>query len=160
MEFLRGEKEVEAAQWMNAASMTARHALCQRAKCGAVIVNNSEIIGKGYNAPPLDNIKCCMCSEQLRPNKQKYDATCCIHAEWRAIIDALKNTAEKIKGSRLYFISIDDNGMIKKSEKPYCTVCSRLALDTGIAEFLLWHRDGICAYPTDEYNNLSYQFTG
>jgi len=45
-----------------------------------------------------------------------------------------------------------------KSGKPYCTVCSRLALDNGIKEFVLWHTDGIKGYDTKEYNKLSYDF--
>ena len=45
-----------------------------------------------------------------------------------------------------------------KAGKPYCTVCSRLAIDSGIVEFVLWHESGITAYPTDEYNDLSYDF--
>lgn len=28
-----------------------------------------------------------------------------------------------------------------------------------ITEFALWHEEGITAYPTDEYNDLSYGFS-
>ena len=149
----------DAEQWMYAAAAEATKALCLRARCGTVIVEGGRVIGCGYNAPPLDNKKGRTCLlDYGDTDKPKYDRTCCMHAEWRAIIDALKTHSQNIVGSRLYFVRVDDKGAIKKSGKPYCTVCSRLALDTGISEFLLWHEDGIAAYPTDEYNTLSYHY--
>ena len=33
-----------------------------------------------------------------------------------------------------------------------------MALDVGIAEFVLWHEKGVCVYDTKEYNELSFQF--
>lgn len=158
MEYLKGKQEVEAIKWMNEAAEVAKKALCLKAKCGTVIVKDSEIIGEGYNAPPLDQETNRTCSKEFGPGKPKYDQTCCMHAEWRAILDTLKRNPDKIKGSKLYFIRIDDSGDIKKSGKPYCTVCSRMALDTGIDKFLLWHEEGICEYPTYEYNQLSYEY--
>ena len=158
MEYLKGQQEKEAIKWMEEAAKFARKALCLKAKCGAVIVKDGEIIGSGYNAPPLDKEEHRTCLKEFGQGKPKYDRTCCMHAEWRAIIDALKKNADKIKDSKLYFIRVDDVGNIKKSGKPYCTVCSRLALDTGIEKFLLWHEEGICEYKTDEYNRLSYEY--
>ena len=41
---------------------------------------------------------------------------------------------------------------------PYCTIYSKMALDSGVAEFILWQNKGICVYNTKEYNALSFQF--
>lgn len=158
MEYLKEQQEKEAIRWMNEAAKVAKKALCFRAKCGTVIVKNGEIIGEGYNAPPLDKEENRTCDKKFNFGKLKYDRTCCMHAEWRAIINALKINPEKIEGSKLYFIRIDENEKIKKSGKPYCTVCSRMALDTGIEKFVLWHEDGICEYSTNEYDKLSYEY--
>lgn len=158
MKYLLGNELVEATRWMNNVANVAKKALCLRAKCGTVIVRNGQIIGSGYNAPPLDKIEDRICLQEFTPGKPKYDKTCCIHAEWRAIMDALKSNPEKINGSTLYFTRVDERGEIIKSGKPFCTVCSRLALDSGVSEFVLWHDEGICVYPTDEYNKLSYQY--
>jgi len=158
MEYLKGQQEQEAIHWMNKAAESAEKALCLKAKCGTVIVKDGEVIGEGYNAPPLDREDNRTCNKEFKEGKPKYDHTCCVHAEWRAIADALKKNHNKIKGSKLYFVRVGDDGEIKKSGKPYCTVCSRLALDNGIAYFLLWHEDGIAEYPADEYNQLSYQY--
>ncbi len=158
MKYLKGEEEQEAIKWMNEAAESAKKALCLKAKCGTVIIKNGEVIGRGYNAPPLDKEENRTCNKQFGSGKPGYDRTCCVHAEWRAIMDALKKNPDKIAGSKLYFTRVGDNGELKRSGKPYCTVCSRLALDSGIADFLLWHKEGIGEYPTNEYDRLSYEY--
>jgi deoxycytidylate deaminase len=158
MKYLTGVKEVEARTWMMKASEVAARALCKKAKCGTVIVQNNEIIGTGYNAPVLDKEENRMCDAEYKSGKPKYDTTCCVHAEWRAIVDALKQNPEKISGSTLYFSRVGNSGEIKKSGKPFCTVCSRLAVDNGIKTFVLWHEEGILEYPTAIYNRMSYEY--
>ena len=158
MKILENKEEKDAIGWMNEAAKIAREALCLKAKCGTVIVKNGEIIGRGYNAPPLDDPKNRTCHEDHPGGKPKYDRTCCMHAEWRAVFDALKKNPEKLAGSKLYFTRVDNAGNTKKSGDPYCTTCSRIALDSGVAEFLLWQEKGIVSYPTDEYNLLSYAY--
>ncbi len=157
-EFLIGSQKKEAIQWMNGAADMAKMALCHRAKCGTVIVKNGEVIGQGYNAPPLDKEENKICDMEPSPGKPNYDKTCCMHAEWRAIMDALRQNPEKLEGSKLYFTRVDDNGNIKKSGEPFCTTCSRMALDVGVRKFVLWHESGIREYPTDLYNQLSYRY--
>lgn len=159
MRYLEDKEEQDGSKWMKEAAKIAEKALCLRAKCGTVVVKDGEVIGEGYNATPLDDLRNQICLDEYDfSGKPKYDHTCCMHAEWRAILDATKRNPEKLKGSKLYFTRVDEQGNIIKSEEPYCTVCSRLALDVGIAEFLLWHDAGICAYPTDEYNKISYDY--
>lgn len=137
----------------------AQKALCLRSKCGSVVVLNDEIIGRGYNAPPQDDItkRKCGLIYSTTQRKPKSDRTCCVHAEQRAIIDALVNHKD-LTGSRLYFARLDAQGNLQKSGEPYCTVCSRLALDNGVAYFGLWHESGIRMYDTKEYNDLSYAY--
>lgn len=59
---------------------------------------------------------------------------------------------------QLIFTRIDEDGRIKQSGQPYCTICSKMAFDSGISKFLLWHEKGICEYETKEYNNLSFEY--
>lgn len=137
----------------------AGRSMCKRGRIGAVVVLGEEVIGRGYNAPPNDSEENRMCHTDYRISdaKPKTDRTCCVHAEWRAIIDAIKNKKD-ISSSSIYVAGVDTDGTVIKSSKPYCTVCSRLALDTGIKYFVLRHEDGIRAYDTKEYNKLSYDF--
>ena len=139
------------------ASEEAKKALCEKAKCGAVVVLGDRVVGRGYNAPPKDNKESCKCSLQYSEKslKPKSDRTCCVHAEWRAIVQALKQEGD-IDGAD--FARVDNDGEMLFSGKPYCTVCSRLALDVGIRKFFLWHEEGMRGYDTKEYNDVSYKF--
>lgn len=147
-------------KWFQEARTVAQKALCRRAQCGAVIVANNEVIGSGYNAPPRDDMANAKCDEEDydRSKKPKYDLTCCVHAEWRAIMDALGHHPKELQGSTLYYVRTDESGNIRPSGKPFCTVCSRLALDVGITKFGLMHEGGAVYYGTQEYNNLSYSY--
>lgn len=144
---------------INEAKKEAAKSTCLKSKCGSILVKNKEIIGRGFNSPP-NNLKS---QQRCLANKEDYhkkvtDKTCCIHAEQRAIIDALKTNPDKVKGSSLYFIRLDKDENNSPAGKPYCTICSKLALDMEIKEFILWHEEGICAYDPEEYNNLSFQY--
>ena len=139
------------------AAEVASQAMCLRAKCGSVIVNNLEIIGRGFNAPPLGDKAQRLCDVELdTATKPKYDKTCCVHAEWQAILDACKTNADKLAGSVLYFMRIDSDGNFTDAGEPFCTVCSRLSVESGIAEFALYNNQGADIYPVAEYNRRSY----
>jgi deoxycytidylate deaminase len=112
-------------------------------------------IGQGYNSMPCDLQTECF-KDGLAPTF-KSDKTCCIHAEQRAITDALKNH-EDLTGSSLYFIRLDDNDQPKHSGEPYCSICSKMALDVGIAYFHLWRKEGWVRYEAKEYNDITFQY--
>lgn len=139
------------------AAETAKDATCFRAKCGSVIVKDSIVIGRGYNAPPLNDEGQRLCVANINTlAKPKYDKTCCVHAEWNAVIDACKTNADKLAGSVLYFMRIDEQGEFTDAGDPFCTVCSRLTMASGVAEFALYNNEGADIYPLDEYNLKSY----
>lgn len=159
MKYLSGEEEKKAMEFIDKATEVALDATCFRNRCGSIIVRNDEIIGSGFNSPPANKELQRRCLESKDSYHEKVtDKTCCIHAEQRAIIDALKRNPDKIIGSRLYFVRLDKKGNKTRAGKPYCTICSKMALDIGIAEFVLWHDKGVCVYKTDEYNTLSFQY--
>ena len=145
--------------FMNEAIKEARRSTCNRSKCGSVIVKDNVIIGKGFNSPPgnLESQRRCILAKKTY-NEKVGDKTCCIHAEQRAIIEVLKKNPEKIKNSTLYFIRLGKEGNKSFAGKPYCTHCSKLALDVGIVGFALWHEKGICIYDIEEYNDLSFKY--
>lgn len=161
MRLLQGEEESRGIAYMEEAASLARAALCLDARCGAVIVKDGVIVGRGFNSPPhgaSGESRCHIPKTAYHPRVT--DKTCCIHAEIRAIQDALKKRGEALPGSALYFIRVDKEGaLIRAAGKPYCTLCSKMALDAGISEFVLWQESGLAAYGTDEYNTLSYGYT-
>lgn len=146
-------------KYFEAAQEVATQATCTRARCGAVIVNETgNIIGKGYNAPPLEDESQRMCDAEFNiQEKLKSDKTCCVHAEWNAIMEALQDYPAQIAGSTLYFMRVDEEGKFTEAGQPYCTVCSRLALQAGVYTFALWNQ-GPELYDTRTYNTLSYQY--
>jgi deoxycytidylate deaminase len=149
----------QAEHWMQAAAQVATGALCSRARCGSVIVKNNKIIGSGFNAPPLNQVESQRCHiPKSTTGKPGYDQTCCLHAEWRAIMDALKNEGVDLLDADLYFARIDTDGNITPCGPVVCTVCSRLALDAGIKQFYVKNSRGIKTYSTSEYNNLAYEY--
>jgi len=156
---LSGDEEKKALQHIAKAAQTALNSTCARFRCGSVIVKNDEIIGSGFNSPPKEREeqRRCSCPKDAY-HKKVTDKTCCVHAEQRAIMDALRRNSDKIAGSRLYFIRLDENGKPSRAGKPYCTICSKMALDSGVNDFVLWHADGICVYDAGEYNLLSFEY--
>ena len=157
---LHGIEERAAKGWFKIAAETALKSSCLRSKCGSVVVKGEQVIGVGYNSPPGDiPPEKCLKDEIKGDDTFISDATCCVHAEDRAIRDALaKHSWDGVRGARLYFVRIDESGNIKKSGDPYCTWCSKTALDERISKFVLWHEKGITEYDTEEYNKLSYEF--
>lgn len=148
-------------QWIEYAAALAReHSRCGRSKCGSVIVRDGVVIGEGFNSPPgqLESQSRCARKHELKDGF-KSDRTCCVHAEQRAVMDALKHRSGFLKGSTLYFVRLDDQNQPQASGKPYCTICSKMALDAEIGWFVLWHGgDEITAYETEEYNDLSFAY--
>lgn len=161
MKLLTWQNHTQAEFFIQKAAKIAQKASCERSKCWCIIVKDGEIIGQGFNSPPqnLESQRRCHC-DKAQYHKKVTDKTCCIHAEQRAILDALKFASDKLIGSDLYFIRLDQEGKLAKSGNPYCTICSKMALEVGIKTFHLWHSEGIVAYDTEEYNILSYQYQG
>ena len=152
-------KNQETAKYFEEAVKQAEKSKCERARCGSVVVKNEAIIGRGFNSPPAELESQRRCSKSKNNLDDKVtDKTCCMHAEQRAIIDTLKNNPDLIKGADLYFVRINDKGINIPAGKPYCTICSKMALDIGIKNFVLFHKEGIKFYDTQEYNDLSFGF--
>lgn len=148
---------------VNLAIQEAIKSTCLRRKCGAIVVNGSGyILGRGFNSPPgnLESQRRCI-NDKLKYNNKITDKTCCVHAEQRAILQAVSNIYFRLDGELfLYFMSVDNNGEPIPSGKPYCTLCSKLALDNGITHWVLQHEAGLFIYDSGEYNDLSYSYKG
>ena len=159
MRLLFGTEERKALEYIIKTSQIAINSTCERRRCGSIIVKDDVIIGSGFNSPPynLETQRRCSYAKEAYHRKIT-DKTCCIHAEQRAIMDALRNNPDQISGSSLYFSFVDEFGIVSPAGEPYCTLCSKMALDVGVKEFVLWQKKGVRVYDTEEYNLLSFQF--
>ena len=155
-----GDELSQIQPFFDAAAEVASQATCKRAHCGSVIVSSiGEIIGRGFNAPPLGDESQRTCDSTWDYGKKpKFDLTCCVHAEWNADIDALRNNPSKLAGSVLYFMRVDDNGDYTDAGEPYCKTCSRFTMKAGVDEFALWNNGGADIYRLSEYNAMSYGY--
>jgi deoxycytidylate deaminase len=135
----------------------AKKSACHRSKCGSIIISKEgKLIGIGYNSMPCD-VEAAYFKDGLAAGF-KSDKTCCVHAEQRAIMDAMKTNPSHIEESLLLFIRLDENDEPKRSGELYCTICSKMALDAGVGRFALWHKEGWTAYETNYYNKLSFEY--
>ncbi len=158
MKYLAGEQLREAMRFLSEAEQMARQSTCLRRRCGAVIVSDGQVVGAGYNSPAGGERHRCTVEKRTYDAKVT-DKTCCMHAEQRAVLDALRRHPDYIAGSTIFFVSVDVNGIREFAGEPYCTVCSKLCVDTGIAFFILAHERGVCSYPAARYNTLSYHYS-
>lgn len=159
MKVLQGAGLKNVLPYFQAAADIAKEAACTRARCGTVIVKDGRIIGRGSNGPPLGDESRRTCGATYNLSKKpKYDKTCCIHAEWRAILNACKDFGHAIEGADLYFMRVDGEGNFTDAGQPFCTVCSRLAMESGIATFALWDSSEAKIYNAAEYDAVSYNF--
>ena len=172
---LSGIEEKNSLIYLDLASKVAQVSQCLRKKCGAIILKKNVIIGEGFNSQPQNKKSdyCRKTNELLKIQNFKSDKTCCIHAEQRAILDAMFNKElfnfeedsiqDCFKNSIIYFTFIDGKEKRIPSGKPYCTICSKLALDVGIEKWCLWHdksvygEEGVYLYDSFEYNELSFE---
>lgn len=158
MKFLSGKSKDEAAKYIEIAAKMAVKSLCLRSRCGAIIVKSGKIIGRGYNSPPRHNPKYRTCLNEYKIlSGFRHDRTCCMHAEQRAVEDAIRKNSRLILGSRVYFARLVKNNQIEKGKDIKCTICSRTMLDKGVKEFIMLHEKGVVLYPLAELDRLSYQ---
>lgn len=157
MRELSDEEVEEVMNHMERAKELAEGLGCEDANCGSVIVKDGRVIGKGHNSPPGNLESQRRCSREKDEYGDKVtDKTCCVHAEQRAIMDALGDNPDELEGSTLYFTRVDNEGEMKKSNELYCTICSKMILDVGVGEVVMWKGDDLVAYDSEEYNDLSY----
>jgi hypothetical protein len=148
-------QKARAEKYIDAAKEVAQQATCERAKCGVVIVKNEQIIGRWFNSPAGHDEMERRCAIKKQEYGQKVtDKTCCVHAEQRAIMDALRHYPDQLDGAQLYFSRFYPDGrqrLLGGKIKMYCTICAKMMRDVGIAEFILPGQDGICSFAQNEY---------
>jgi deoxycytidylate deaminase len=158
MRILEGHEAQEALNWLDKTAEVASQSLCRRALCGSIIVKDGELLAEGFNSPPQnkDEYRTCF-NEYDIPAGFRHDRTCCIHAEQRAIENAMKE-GKDIAGSRIYFVAIDGAGNKIMATDMKCTICSRAVLDAGIGEFAFYTGEGVKVYEPAEVDALSYEY--
>lgn len=155
---LAGAAASEALKWLEAAADIARSSPCKKRKCGSVLVSaDGSVFSGAVNQPPPG--AAVHCTPYCLPAGFKSDKACCVHAEQRSILDAMKQ-GKSVAGSIMVFSSVDEAGNRLMSGQPYCTICSKMALESGVQAWILEHADGIKRYDAVEYNRISFEYNG
>lgn len=157
MRYIQEKEEIEKARYyLELAAIEATKSTCRKSQRGAILVKDSEVIGKGYNKVTLEKL-CSPCIREEIKDNSRVELCSAIHAEQMAIIDAKnKNKSKFLSGSKMYHIKIK-NSQMRPSGKPSCAVCSRMICEAGI-EFVLWHKEGYAIYSPKELNELSFEY--
>ena len=147
----------------------ASRSTCLKSRCGSIIVKNDSgsIIGAGFNSPPR-NIEPSRCfKDELEQEigvaaaDVKLDISCCVHAEKRAIINALECAQPSMfsgitfHDTTLYFIRLDADKKPVASGPPSCPSCSKMIFDVGIPFIALYNGDGFDVYDALEFHKIS-----
>lgn len=103
MRTITGPALRQAKIYMGEAQGAATQSSCSKAKCGAVIIKDGAIIGRGWNSAAGNERNRCNDTYEI-PLGNKHNVTCCVHAEVRAIHDALVTNPGALQGSAIYFV--------------------------------------------------------
>lgn len=133
--------------YINIAKEVAQRSTCFRAKHGAIIVKDSQIIATGYVGAPRKTKDClergnCLRSELNIPSGQRYELCRSVHAEQNALLNAARSGSSTI-GSTMYIYSVKLNGdkELAMNALP-CFICKKMILNAGIDEVVCIQIDG------------------
>jgi len=163
MKILEGTEQKEAANYLKEATRHSSNSRCLKRPRGVVIVLDSKIIGKGWNAP-ADDYTCKVClRDKMKPKLfETFNTEPCysVHAEQRAIIDAFRNGYADLTKAKMYFARADRDGTYMPCDDgPSCTICSKLILESGLQSFIYeTFNEGIVELSAKEFNDLSMKY--
>ena len=113
---------------MNIAKLVSERSTCNRAKVGAVIVKERNIIATGYNGAPSGLRHCldigCLREKLKIPSGERHELCRATHAEQNAIVQAAS-----------FGTSIKD-GIIYSTTHP-CIMCTKLIINAGIKKIII-----------------------
>ncbi|MBU4205084.1 cytidine/deoxycytidylate deaminase family protein [Patescibacteria group bacterium] len=120
--------------YLNIAKEIGERSTCFRAKNGAIIVRDDQIIATGYIGAPRKTKDClergnCLRDKLKIPHGERYELCRSVHAEQNAIINAAR-AGVSLYGGALYLHSKDREGN-RVSTYP-CYFCKRMIINAGI----------------------------
>lgn len=130
--------------YLGIAEAVLRRSTCLRRNYGAVLVNNDQIVGTGYNGSARNEDNCCdigYCEREAQgvAKGERYELCVAIHAEDNAITNAGR---EKALGATLYIVG-KEHGSEKYANPCPCKMCRRKIINAGVSRVVgLFDKDG------------------
>lgn len=138
--------------YMNIAKEVASRSTCFRARHGAVIVKEDQIICTGYVGAPRKTKDClerksCLRDELNIPHGQRYEMCRSVHAEQNAIINAARSGVSLLGGTLfLYSEKLDSDGQASVIESVPCFICKKMIINSGLEKLVSNTPNGLKTY--------------
>jgi len=124
--------------YLNIAKEVAQRSTCFRAKSGAIIVRDDQIIATGYVGAPRKTKDCfergnCLRDKMKIPHGERYELCRSVHAEQNAIINAAR-AGVSVLGGTMYLYTQDRQGKVINTFP--CYFCKRMIINAGIEKIV------------------------
>ncbi|MDD3735294.1 MAG: dCMP deaminase family protein [Candidatus Pacebacteria bacterium] len=130
--------------YLNIAKEVSGRCTCFRAKIGAVIVRDDQIVSTGYIGAPRGTKDClerknCLRDELNIPHGHRYELCRSVHAEQNCIINAAR-AGVSLLGGDMYIYSEDRDGNLTDAFP--CFICKKMIINAGLKRVLCSTKNG------------------
>lgn len=138
--------------YLNIAREVTGRSTCFRAKHGALIVKNDQIISTGYVGAPRGTKDClerdnCLRNQLAIPRGQRYEMCRSVHAEQNAIINAARSGVSLLGGTMyIYSEIIESDGSSRVIPARPCFICKKMIINAGLDRVVSHSPEGLEVY--------------
>jgi len=131
--------------YLDIAKEVAKRSTCFRAKYGAIIVRDDQIISTGYVGAPRKTKDClergyCLRDELKIPHGTQYEICRSIHCEQNAIINAAR-AGVSLLGGTIYIYA--ENGKTGEKVDAFpCYICKKMIINSGLDKVISATKSG------------------
>lgn len=130
--------------YLNIAKEIAQRSTCLRAKFGAVIVRDDQIVATGYTGAPRKTKDCfergiCLRDKLQIPHGQRYELCRSVHAEMNCIINSARAGVSILNGD-MFIYGSDLNG--NPVDTFPCLLCKKMIINAGLNRVICSTKDG------------------
>ncbi|MFA6146341.1 MAG: dCMP deaminase family protein [Patescibacteria group bacterium] len=117
---------------------------CLRARIGAIIVRDEQIVATGYLGSPRQTKDCLERNECLRdklniPHGQRYELCRSVHAEQNCILNAARAGVSILNGD-MYIYAENQKG--EKTDGLPCFICKKMIINAGLKRVICSTKEG------------------
>ena len=131
--------------YLNIAKEIAQRGTCFRARYGAIIIRDDQLIAAGYVGAPRGTKDClergyCLRDELKIPHGSHYEICRSVHAEMNALINAARAGVSLLNGS-LYIYA--ENGKTGEKVNAFpCYICKKMIINAGLDRIVCSTKEG------------------
>jgi dCMP deaminase len=131
--------------YVGIAKAVAQRSTCFRARAGAIIVRDDQIIATGYVGAPRGTKDClergnCLREELNIPHGERYELCRSVHSEQNAIINAARAGVNLLNGNMYIYGERPETGELMDFVP--CYFCKRMIINTGLNKIYSQMHDG------------------